>query len=546
MAKKVYVEVTVKRKPKPLIERMEFNPWPKKLVYRKRYFPFPALLSLSGIDFRKPEHRRSAQLLRGTIDRMAGITLSLNRTTGFRIRLGLSRSVRNPEGYALELTEKGCSIKARTAAGLFYGVTTLSQILAFSYHATLMLGAYRPAEPDAARMKYIPCLSIKDEPRYAVRSFMIDPGRATFPVPYIKRIIRIISSLKMNALHLHLLDDELCGLKFNRLRLGSENPHAMTLDELKDIIAYARSFHVSVIPEIESWGHVQSVLYHHPELYGGPGMWGGSSFGIGEKTYSLLGKIFDEIVPVLEKEAAVHVGLDEAIWTLLPEDKDRGHTPVKMVRRIHDIVQKIAAKHNKKITVHLWADHGGRPLPEEIRKKVVIEPWKYRQQDEAAIIDSLKKYGGKGKTPCMMGAGWSSIHFTGSYEATRHWTQHGDKYPNILGVTNCLWCSNDVAGQFLGLYGGADYSWNPFTAWERENDPVREDQRGFTAMRMRRWQALFPDAEPEALNADRGPEVSAGLYCWGPMAGKAAAPTADWEPRNDGRVRCDEKGFRIA
>jgi hypothetical protein len=545
MKKKIYVEVTVKRKPKPLIERMELNPWPKKLAYRKKYFPFPATFSLSGINFRKSEHRRTLQLLQECIDRMPGMTLSLNRAGGFPIHLALKSSLRHPEGYTIELHEKGCKVRARTAAGLFYGAATLSQILACSYHVEVMLGAFRAAEPDAERLKYIPCLSIKDEPHYSIRSFMIDPGRAAFPVPYIKRIIRIISSLKMNALHLHLLDDELCGLKFDKLPIGSENPHAMTLKELREIISYARSFHVSIIPELESWGHVQSVLYHTPELYGGPGMWGGSSFGIGDKTYALLEKMYDEVIPVLEKESALHVGLDEAIWKVLPGNEKLGHTPQNMVQRIYDTVRKVAAKHGKEITLHLWADHGGRPLPEPIKSKVVIEPWKYRQQDEAAIIESLKKYGGKGKTPCMMGAGWSSIHFSGSYEATRHWTQHGSKYPNIVGVTNCLWCTNDLAGQLLGLYGGADYSWNPFTAWSRENDPVREDQRGFTALRMRKWQALFPDAEPEALNADRGPEVSAGLYCWGPMMGKAAAPTADWDPRKDPRVSCDERGFRV-
>ena len=40
------------------------------------------------------------------------------------------------------------------------------------------------------------------------------------------------------------------------------------------------------------------------------------------------------------------------------------------------------------------------------------------------------------------------------------------------------------------------------------------------------WQAKFQDADPEAINKDRGPEVVAGFYCWGNRAGKPVAPTA--------------------
>jgi hypothetical protein len=47
---------------------------------------------------------------------------------------------------------------------------------------------------------------------------------------------------------------------------------------------------------------------------------------------------------------------------------------------------------------------------------------------------------------------------------------------------------------------------------------------------MRQWQILFPDADPNAINADRGPEVELGRYLWPPRAGEAVAPTADFFP----------------
>ena len=105
MAKKVYVEVTVKRKPKTLMERMEFLPWPKKIVDRKRYFAFPESFSLSGIDPRKPEHRRTIQTLRNTIDHVPGAVFKPGEATGYPIHFRLTTSIRHPEGYALELDE---------------------------------------------------------------------------------------------------------------------------------------------------------------------------------------------------------------------------------------------------------------------------------------------------------------------------------------------------------------------------------------------------------------------------------------------------------
>jgi len=52
----------------------------------------------------------------------------------------------------------------------------------------------------------LPVLHIEDEPRFAIRSFMADMGRAPYSVPLLQRLIRIMAQLKLNTLHLHLLD----------------------------------------------------------------------------------------------------------------------------------------------------------------------------------------------------------------------------------------------------------------------------------------------------------------------------------------------------
>jgi len=371
---------------------------------------------------------------------------------------------------------------------------------------------------------------IEDWPEFRARSFMVDLGRSTFPVAYLERIVRILARLKMNTLHLHLNDDQLCGLRFRRLPLGRENPAAIALGQLAALVGYARRHHVSILPEFECWGHAQAVIYHYPELYGGPGMWGGMSFGIGEPTFALFEKVFDELLPALERECAVHVGLDEAEWHLLPcvPEGERGkYTPTTLVGRIHEALQAAARRHGRKVTMHLWADHGGRPLPKGLEKRVVIEPWNYDRRHEPTIRKKMRRYAGRGRTPMMMGGGMSSLAFGGSFAATRLWCRLGAGQPNVRGITVCHWEDNDLAERLIGLYAGADYAWSPETPADRPDDPYQEKLRGELGRQMRRWQAAFRDADDEAMRRDRGPQVFDGYYCWGPRAGRPVAPTVE-------------------
>ncbi len=458
---------------------------------------------------------------------MEGIVYAFQNAYPYTITFKKEKSIKHLEGYSLVSEENGIAIRYSTDAGAYYAAQTLYQLLAYSYSGVNVLAFNQePAEEGAPTKKYFPLLTIEDSPAYAVRSVMIDMGRAPFSIPLIKRVIRIMAHLKLNTLHLHLFDDQLMGFKFKNLPLGSENPAAITAGQLKEIVSYARSYHVSVMPEIESWGHVASIIYHYPKLLGAPGMYGGSSFAIGEKTFDLLGKIYDEIIPCLEETTAIHVGLDEAVWTLAPGEENKGLTPTVMVKRIYDILMTLGAKHKKQIIMHLWADHGGRPLPKEIGKKVVIEPWKYRQTDEPKIIAALQQYGGKDKTPLMMGAGASSVHYNGTYEATRFWCREGLKYPNVLGVTICIWETNDIAGKLITMYGGACAAWSPNTLERTDDDPIGERARNMADREMRKWQIIFPDANPDQINADRGPEAYQGRYVWPPRAGVPVAPTA--------------------
>lgn len=528
---KTYIEVTVRSSATPLIERIELAPIPETVQFGSKKFVFPKHFMTDGLSLLQKEHFRTIDTLRTFFDSLGGVSFNV-ASKGYVIKFLKPKRTMVAEEYSLSIKTNGAEITSSSAAGFFYGAQTLIQVFASSFYVGLFLGSQVPAEIDAFEKRWVPEIEITDKPSYGLRSFMVDLGRATFSLPFLKRIVRMMAQLKMNVLHVHAFDDQLCGLKFNKLPLGGENPYAITLDELGDLVQYAKGYHVKVMPELESWGHVQSVIYHYPEVFGCVGMWGGMSFGIGKKTYDLLGKIYDEVLEVLDGETMVHVGLDEANWKVLPQEKNKGHTPTNMVQKIYDMLQASAKKHKKSVAMHLWADHGGRPLPEKIKNMVVIEPWKYRHNDEAKIASNMEVYGGAGKTPVMMGGGWSSGHLEGSYEATRIWAREGLKYPNVVGITNCMWEGNDLEGQLIGLYGGACYSWNPAKPTNNPTrDPLWEDVRCNMFKRMRHWQHYFVDARAENINADRGEEVRYGRFAFGSRAGEVVAPTVDFHLR---------------
>lgn len=518
------VSLTVAAREVPLEQRLVLAPTPRVVRYEKKTRPFPREISIRGLNPADPSHETTIETFRDLQGVLNGTTVVFGDSGEYPIEFVQSNDIAHREGYRLAATESGIRISYRTAAGMFYGAQTAYQILAHADagHRFLFFDE-QLAEPE----KSLPLLSIEDEPAYVTRSFLVDLGRAPFSPALLKRVVRIAAHLKLNALHVRLYDDELGGFRFAKLPLGHENPFAIDAEDLKKLVRYARRYHVAIIPELESWAHVQSITYHYPELRGTAGMWGGASFGIGERTYAILEKIYDEIVPCLEDTAAVHVGLDEAVWAVLPGEEKNGHTPENMVGRIHEILMRVAERHSKKITMHLWADHGGRPIPVSIQDQVVVEPWGYHDTMKEEIAEKLRTFGGPGKSRVMMGAGVSWTRVNGDYEASRHWAQEGLKYPNIEGITLCLWGTNDVGGRLITLFGGASVAWSPNSFVRAANDPLGEALRNVKDREMRKWQAIFPQADRQALDLDRGPEILVGRYVHWPYAGRPVAPTAE-------------------
>jgi hexosaminidase len=201
------------------------------------------------------------------------------------------------ESYKLEVNAAGITLAAATTWGALHGITTLWQL---SATGQLRQNSWR----------------IEDSPRFSWRGVLIDVARHFMPLPLLLDVVEGMARLKMNVLHLHLTDDQ--GFRFTSVaypKLASEQ--AYNAAELGELVAYAASHGVRVIPELDVPGHVTSWLVNYPE-------WGlqqvatSTKFGVhkacldptNESVYTALGTLFEELAEVFPDQY-VHIGGDE-------------------------------------------------------------------------------------------------------------------------------------------------------------------------------------------------------------------------------------------
>jgi hexosaminidase len=151
----------------------------------------------------------------------------------------------NPESYAMTVRGGRVNISGPSDAGVFYGTRTLKQ----EVHG----GGTAPEGV------------VHDQPAKPRRGFMLDIARKPFTAGWIEDRVRELGDLKFNELGLHFSDDQ--GFRI----ASTSRPEVVSKDHLtkaqvKQIVDLAASRHITVVPEIDSPGHLGAVLAAHPDL----------------------------------------------------------------------------------------------------------------------------------------------------------------------------------------------------------------------------------------------------------------------------------------
>ncbi len=251
------------------------------------------------------------------------------------INLILDESMDPVEGaYKLDVTPLQVNITSATTVGLFYGVQTLRQLLPVEIES----------EDVVSTVEWrIPAVSIEDKPRFTYRGMHLDVGRHFFPVSFIKKYIDLIAFHKMNTFHWHLTEDQGWRIEIKKypklteigawrdetlIGHGARPPFEFdgeryggfyTQEEIKEVVAYAASRFVTIIPEIEMPGHSMAALAAYPELgcTGGPyevatrwGVFDEVYCAGNDETFAFMEDVLTEVIDLFPG-TYIHIGGDE-------------------------------------------------------------------------------------------------------------------------------------------------------------------------------------------------------------------------------------------
>lgn len=279
------------------------------------------------------------------------------------------------EGYVLVIEPREAFVIGDSGAGVFYGVQTFKQLLPL---------------PGAPRV--LPTGTVRDWPAMRYRGIDDDLSRGPFPaLKFQEHQIRVFASFKINIYspyfeHTLLYPDQ---------PLAAPPGSALTPEEARELVAYARQYHVTIVPEQESFGHLHHVLKY--EIYQdvaetphgfvlAPGQPG---------TIPLIKSWFTQIAKEFPSPF-LHIGADETfdlgIGRTKAQVQKQGYGPVYVdfLKQIHDA---LAPLHRKLL---FWGDIGDEnptAVP-GLPKDMIAIPWNYSPNtDFEKLIEPFAKAG---------------------------------------------------------------------------------------------------------------------------------------------------------
>lgn len=358
------------------------------------------------------------------------------------------------EAYRLRVTEGGALVEGADAAGCFYGAMTLGQMI-------------RPTQGGPAA----PHCTVSDRPAFAYRIIQYDVARGqTINVDYVKRMIRELARLKVNALLFYMEND----FRFRKYPyLGRED--TFTHEKAQELSAYARRHHMQLIPQFEALGHASAVL-RNEELAdmreaGDPWVFCTTQ----PRTWEFLDDVFGELVEAFPDSEFIHVGADEFEFSFGKcegclariEQVGIGGLYADHMNRLNELVKKRGK------VMMFWPSHHG-PTPELsnmtlqyqdlLEKDCIPTEWIYHGPPTYPTIERYQQAGFMDVFCCPAVESYSRIwpdHVT-TFRAIRGFYRAGEER-GAGGAYCTTWEFMQgalVENSWYGLVFAADCSWN--------------------------------------------------------------------------------------
>ena len=415
-----------------------------------------------------PEAKTIATFFASKIESSTGYDLAISEeeVSSNAIALLIDNSLEvNDEGYTLDATDKLVSIKAKTAKGLFYGMQTLMQLLPAEIESTTVVNGIAWT---------LPCVTIKDEPRFAYRGIMLDPCRHFIPVENIKKQLDVLALFKINQFHWHLTEDQGWRIEIKKYPKlteigskrvdgeGTEYSGFYTQEQIKEVVAYASERFINVIPEIELPGHALAAISAYPELScKGDSLSPRIIWGVEEdvycagkeETFKFLEDVISEVVTLFPGEY-FHIGGDECPkvrWEKCPLCQKRMRE--NKLKNEHELqsyfvqrIEKVLASHGKKMigwdeilegglapsaTVMSWRGEDGGIAAASMDHDVIMTP-----RSNGMYLDH---YQGDSKIEPVAIGGYTLLEKTYSYNPVPDTLVGLGKSNFVKGVQGNIW-----------------------------------------------------------------------------------------------------------
>ncbi len=205
--------------------------------------------------------------------------------------------------WQLDVAENRVVLQAGSVSGMRYAIAALTQMM-FA------------ARIEGLQSDFLETVHIGDCPRFNWRGFHLDSARHFQSVGIVKKYIRMLAEFRINTFHWHLVDSE--GWRYQSAVVSAPGAQGTvsfgqySVDDLREVAAFAESLGVRIIPEVDVPGHSAMLLAHYPE-YACDAADTGNELCIGNPaTMDFLKRVFRELMDIFPASPIIHIGGDEA------------------------------------------------------------------------------------------------------------------------------------------------------------------------------------------------------------------------------------------
>jgi hexosaminidase len=347
------------------------------------------------------------------------------------------------EGYILAVRQDGILIAANTGAGVFYGVQTLRQLIR----------SYRSGGA-------IPNVTITDWPALKYRGWMLDISRGPIPtLAFLKTIVATMAEYKQNCATLYT--EHVFRLK-SHPEIAPED--GITAEEIAELTSFARRYHVELIGNAQSFGHMENILASPFYDRMRENNWVVSPAR--EETYTFLKDMYAEIAPAYASKL-FHINCDEVTGLgggpgkRMVDSLGTAEVYAYHINRIADIIRPYGKR------LLMWGDIavGNPQIIARLPKDLIIVSWGYHAAE--SFDDAILPFKNSG-FEFMVAPGvscWGQVwpNMSNALINISNYIRDGSKL-GAIGMMNTVWVDdgeNLFHYNWHGLLWGAECSWNP-------------------------------------------------------------------------------------